>query len=56
MNDLILVGLVAMSDPPREVIPEVVSTLRTAGVRTMMVTGDFKLTAESIARACGIIT
>lgn len=53
---LILAGLVAMSDPPRDEIPEVISILRTAGIRTMMVTGDFKLTAQAIARSCGIIT
>lgn len=53
---LVLTGLVAMSDPPRDEIPEVIATLRGAGVRTMMVTGDFKLTAQSIARSCGIIT
>jgi sodium/potassium-transporting ATPase subunit alpha len=55
-SGLVLVGLVAMTDPPRDEIPELISTLRTAGVRTMMVTGDFKLTAQAIARQCGIIT
>lgn len=55
-SGLTLIGLVAMTDPPRDEIPSVVHTLRTAGVRTMMVTGDFKLTAQTIARSCGIIT
>ncbi|RMZ88655.1 hypothetical protein DV736_g4107, partial [Chaetothyriales sp. CBS 134916] len=53
---LTLVSLVGIVDPPREEIPHVVSTLRRAGVRTMMVTGDFKLTAQAIARSCKIIT
>ncbi|KAF2768038.1 calcium ATPase [Teratosphaeria nubilosa] len=36
--------------------PEVVRTLRGAGIRVFMVTGDFKLTAAAIAAECGIIT
>ncbi|KAK6415996.1 hypothetical protein LTR95_017517, partial [Oleoguttula sp. CCFEE 5521] len=55
-SELILVGLVAIVDPPRDEIPEVIQTLRTAGIRIFMVTGDFKLTAVAIARECGIIT
>ncbi|KAK4191344.1 hypothetical protein QBC35DRAFT_375986 [Podospora australis] len=53
---LTLVGLVAIVDPPRPEIPEVVKTLRAAGIRIFMVTGDFALTAQAIARECGIIT
>lgn len=55
-TELTLVGLVAIVDPPREEIPEVVRTLRGAGVKVFMVTGDFKLTAGAIAAECGIIT
>jgi sodium/potassium-transporting ATPase subunit alpha len=55
-SELILVGLVAIVDPPRPEIPEVVRTLRGAGIRVFMVTGDFKLTAGAIAADCGIIT
>jgi hypothetical protein len=55
-SELILVGLVAIVDPPRPEIPEVVRTLRGAGIRVFMVTGDFKLTAAAIAADCGIIT
>ncbi|KAM3416985.1 hypothetical protein BST61_g8570 [Cercospora zeina] len=55
-NDLVLSGLVGIVDPPRPEIPEVVSTLRGAGIRVFMVTGDFKLTAQAIAAECGIIT
>jgi sodium/potassium-transporting ATPase subunit alpha len=51
-----LVGLVAIIDPPRDEIPGVIRTLRGAGVKVHMVTGDFKLTAKAIAVDCGIIT
>ncbi|OAX77218.1 hypothetical protein ACJ72_08486, partial [Emergomyces africanus] len=54
-EDLTFVGLVGLVDPVREEIPAVVRTLRTAGIRIMMVTGDFKLTALAIAVDCGII-
>lgn len=53
---LTLVGMVGITDPPKDDIPEVVSTLRAAGIRLAMVTGDFELTAVAIARLCGIIT
>jgi sodium/potassium-transporting ATPase subunit alpha len=43
-------------DPPRAEIPEVVRRCRRAGVRVFMVTGDYFLTAEAIARQCGILT
>ena len=55
-NGLVLTGLVGIVDPPRAEIPEVVRTLRGAGIRIFMVTGDFKLTASAIAAECGIIT
>ncbi|TAQ86068.1 hypothetical protein B7494_g5614 [Chlorociboria aeruginascens] len=53
---LTLVGIVSIVDPPRDEIPTVVSTLRRAGIRIFMVTGDFALTAAAIARECGIFT
>lgn len=53
---LTLVGLVAIQDPPRPEIPDVVQTLRGAGIRIFMVTGDFALTAQAIAAECGIIS
>ena len=55
-SDLTLVGLIGIVDPPRDEIPEVVNTLRRAGIRIFMVTGDFKLTAQAIAIECGIIS
>ena len=53
---LTLVGIIGIVDPPRDEIPEVVRVLRRAGIRIFMVTGDFKLTAQAIARDCGIIS
>lgn len=54
-SNLTFIGLLGILDPPRGEIPEVIQTLRQAGIRTMMVTGDFKLTAQAIARQCKII-
>jgi sodium/potassium-transporting ATPase subunit alpha len=53
---LVLVGLVAIVDPLRPEIRDVVSTLRGAGIRIFMVTGDFALTALAIAQDAGIVT
>lgn len=55
-NNLTVIGMVGIVDPPRDEIPSVVSTLRGAGIRLFMVTGDFRLTAQSIARTCNILT
>lgn len=55
-SELEFVGMVALVDPPRPEIPEVVRTLRGAGIKVYMVTGDFKLTAAAIARECSIIS
>ena len=53
-EDLILVGMVALLDPPREGVGDVLATAHAAGIRTVMVTGDRSLTAENIARAVGL--
>ncbi|PTB36171.1 hypothetical protein M441DRAFT_151795 [Trichoderma asperellum CBS 433.97] len=55
-TNLTLIGLVGIVDAPREEVPGVIETLHRAGIRTAMVTGDFQLTAQSIARSCGIIS
>lgn len=55
-KDLTLIGLIGIVDPPRDEIPDVVRTLRGAGIRIFMVTGDFALTAQAIAADCGIIS
>ncbi|KAI6086775.1 Na,H/K antiporter P-type ATPase [Hypoxylon rubiginosum] len=55
-TDLTLVGLVAIVDPLRPEIHDVVLTLRGAGIRVFMVTGDFALTALAIAQEAGIVS
>ena len=52
---LTLLGLVGIADPPRPEVTAAVSTCRHAGIRIFMVTGDYGLTAEAIARRVGII-
>jgi len=52
---LTLLGVMAMMDPPRAEVSEAVAKCRSAGIRIMMITGDYGLTAESIARRIGII-
>jgi Ca2+-transporting ATPase len=54
-QDLTLLGLVAMMDPPRPEVAEAVTRCHRAGIRIVMVTGDYALTAESIARKIGIL-
>jgi len=49
-----LVGLIAVSDPPREDSAELISTLQGLGVRTVMVTGDSPVTGAAIAHKVGI--
>lgn len=56
MKDMIIMALVGIRDPPRGDVPLAVKQMRDAGLRVFMVTGDFLLTAESIAKQCGIIT
>lgn len=54
-QDLTFLGLVAMQDPPRSEVKDAVSLCRSAGIKIIMITGDYGLTAESIARKIGII-
>ena len=54
-SELVFMGLVAMMDPPRPEVSEAVQKCHHAGIRIIMITGDYGLTAESIARRVGII-
>jgi len=53
-SSLVLLGLVGMIDPPRPGAIEAISSAKSAGVIPVMITGDHRLTAVSIARECGI--
>ncbi|MFD0510598.1 HAD family hydrolase [Streptomyces aureus] len=53
-NELTLLGLVAMLDPPRPEVAAAVADCHTAGIRIIMVTGDHALTAAAIAHQLGI--
>ncbi|GAB3147055.1 cation-transporting P-type ATPase [Amycolatopsis stemonae] len=54
-NGLTLLGLTGMLDPPRPEVVAAVTACREAGIRVVMVTGDYALTAEAIARRVGIL-
>ena len=53
---LVFVAMVGIQDPLRPGVPESVALCQKAGVTVRMVTGDNKLTAQAIARECGILT
>jgi Ca2+-transporting ATPase len=53
-KDLVFVGFVGMLDPPREEAKDAVKTCEKARIRVVMITGDHKLTAVTIAKELGI--
>ena len=54
-KDYILLGLIAMQDPPREESAEAVEKCKRAGIMPIMITGDHLVTASAIARKIGIL-
>ncbi len=55
-RDLTFLGLMAMMDPPRPEVEQAIQVFRQAGIRIVMITGDYGLTAESLARRVGMVT
>ncbi len=52
--DFEFMGLVGLADPLRSGVPEAVSNCRSAGIRVIMITGDYPATATAIARQAGL--
>ncbi|WP_025642174.1 calcium-transporting P-type ATPase, PMR1-type [Schnuerera ultunensis] len=53
-NDMVLVGLVGMIDPPREEAKDAIKRCEEAGIKAVMITGDYKETAFAIAKELGM--
>lgn len=54
-RSLTFVGLLGLDDPPRETVIEDIKVCESAGIKTVMITGDNLLTAKSVARRIGIL-
>lgn len=52
--DFVFLGLVGLSDPVRPIVPRALRECYTAGIRVVMITGDYPATAQAIARQIGL--
>jgi Ca2+-transporting ATPase len=56
LSRLAFLGFVGLADPPAPGVKDVIARLRAAGLRTLMVTGDQRLTAEAVGRELGLLS
>jgi sodium/potassium-transporting ATPase subunit alpha len=54
-EEFTFVALTGMIDPLRQEIPQAIASCKTAGIKVVMITGDYSLTAKAIAKQCGIL-
>lgn len=54
-SDMTFLGLMGMIDPPRPEVKQALEKCQTAGIRVIMITGDHKVTAQTIAKELGIL-
>ena len=54
-RDMVFVGLIGMIDPPREEVRDAIKLCDEAGIKSVMITGDHKLTAVAIAKELGLL-
>lgn len=54
-EDMVFSGLMGMRDPPREEVKVAIQKCEDAGIKTVMITGDHKITASAIAKELGIL-
>ena len=55
-KDFVFVGIMGMIDPPRPEVKQAINICRKAGIRVVMITGDHKLTAVSVAKALDLLS
>jgi len=55
-KDLTFIGITGMYDPPRPEVKDAVAVCKKAGIRVVMITGDYQITALSIAKQVGIVS